>query len=324
MIVYYLLVLIFFSFVLIKSADVVVVALRRLARNSKIGVYAVSAIILALGTSFPELAVSITSAIKDQSSFSLGVILGSNIANIALIGSVAALIHGRLNIHGDWLVKDYWISVGAGILPIILILDGDLSRIDGLILLCVYLAYATSLFKDRFIQVAQEHEQQDFIYRFWRTISHLEFNKGREYAKFFLGISFMLLASDIIVNFSGKMAAMLNIPSFIFALIFVSLGTSLPEFAFSLKSLFGGEPKMYFGNLLGSVIANSTLIIGIAALINPIKVVAFNHYLLASVAFIAVYGVFWVFIRTKRRLDRWESLVLIFMYLAFILFELAR
>jgi cation:H+ antiporter len=79
---------------------------------------------------------------------------------------------------------------------------------------------------------------------------------------------------------------------------------------------------MFFGNLLGSVIANSTLVIGTTALIRPIQIVAFDNYLTSIFFFIASFLVFWLFIRSKRRLDRWEAVMLLTLYLSFVLIEL--
>jgi len=141
--------LIFFSFILIKSADLVIIALRRISKSSHTGVFALSAIILALGTSLPELFIGVTSALEKSPSLALGVVLGSNIANIALVGGITALVVGKIEVHGSFLKRDVFLALLAGILPIILILDGELSRVDGLVLLAAYAAYASSFFKSR-------------------------------------------------------------------------------------------------------------------------------------------------------------------------------
>ena len=104
-------------------------------------------------------------------------------------------------------------------------------------------------------------------------------------------------------------------------LIILAIGTSLPELVFSLKSIKSGEPKMFFGNLLGSTIANSTLIVGLTAVISPITISSFGDYRNAIISFIIIFIAFWLFIRTKHRLDRVEGLILVLMYLVFISFE---
>jgi len=143
--------IIIFSLVLIKSADQVVVAIRRIAKETHAGIFAVSSIILAVSTSFPELFVGVTSALEGESDLALGVVLGSNIANIALIGAAAAFIVGHVNINKDYIREDLFFAFLAGILPFgLLVLDRNLTRIDGLILVSTYLAYATGFFKHRY------------------------------------------------------------------------------------------------------------------------------------------------------------------------------
>lgn len=313
--------IIFLSFVLIKSADLVIVAIRRISRDTSKKSFIISALILAIGTSFPELSVSVTSALEKTPDLTLGVIIGSNIANIALIGGLSALVAGRINVHGNYLKKDVGIALIAGILPLLLVVDRVLSRVDGLILLSVYFAYATSFFRHRFIQISQEQREEGFIYRFLRKFNHVSSEKKKELGKLFLGIALLLFSADAIVKLSLALAHAANIPIFLIGLIILAVGTSLPEFAFSMRSVEEHEPSMFFGNLLGSTIANSTLIIGLAAVIYPIEVLAVSQYTKAVLAFIVVFLTFWLFIRTKHRLERWEASILVLLYLAFLVAE---
>src|SRR3989304_1146803 len=104
-------------------------------------------------------------------------------------------------------------------------------------------------------------------------------------------------------------------------LVIVAVRTSLPEFAFSLRSIEDHEPAMFFGNLLGSTIANSTLIIGIASIIHPIEIAEVSQYIIAVLAFIVIFITFWIFIRSKHRLDRWEAMILLLLYIIFVIVE---
>src|SRR3989344_1003306 len=318
MLIWQIIILLVFSFVLIKSAEWIIVALRRIAKKSKVGVFAVSAIILAVGTSLPELFVGITSAIEGSPNISLGVVLGSNIANTALITGLVALILGKINVHGDYLKRDVFIALLAGLLPLGLMADGILGRVDGLILLFAYAAYTAGFFKEKFAEITNEHNQESFFYRFLREMNHIDFDITKEYAKLFTGLAAMLFASQQIINTSEKLAVQIGIPVFVVGLIILAIGTSLPEFVFSLRSVKGGEPKMFFGNLLGSTIANSTLIIGLTSLISPITIVSFDDYRNATIAFVIIFVTFWFFIRSKHRLDRLEALILVLMYLIFL------
>lgn len=308
-------------FVLMKSSEQVVIALRHLAAETHTKLFILSALIIAISTSFPELFVGITSALEGSSSLSLGNILGANVTNLSLVAGVSTLVAGHVNVHGEFLKHEIWIAAVAGLLPIILVLDGDLDRIDGVILLVAYGAYATSFFKMRFIQIAEQIKKGFFFHRFLRSINHVNTSKTKEVVRFFLGIAALLFSASLIVKIAKDVAIAANIPLFLIGLIVLSTGTTLPELVFSFTSLKDKEPTMFFGNLLGSIIANSTLILGITVLISPIKLVTFNEYLIAAIAFISIFFTFWLFTRSKLRLERWEAGVLLFFYLIFVVLE---
>lgn len=319
MIIGLFLILLIFSLILIKAADMVVVAVRRISKSTHTGIFALSAIILALGTSFPELFVGITSALEGSSNLTFGLVLGSNIANISLISGFAAMLTGSVSVRGGFLKRDVGIALVAGVLPIFLVLDGGLNRVDGLILIAAYGAYASSFFRKRFNEIAQEQEKEEtFIYRFMRQFNHIGGKKTRELGKMFVGIALLLFSADVIVRASTQIALLVHIPVFVIGLVMVAVGTSLPELAFSFRSLGDHEPSMFFGNILGSTIVNSTLVIGVSTLISPMTISASYQYATAAVFFAIVFIVFWLFIRSKHRLDRWEAGVLLLLYGAFV------
>lgn len=321
MIVVYLLILVVLSLVLIKSADYVVVSIKRLSSNIRIGTFGVSAIILTLGTSFPELFVGITSSLEGKPGLSLGVIVGSNISNLALIAASATLLVGRVRVHGDHLKKSVVAALIAGILPFILILDKTLNTVDGIILLFIYFAYVFGFFNSFDKEIIPEEHEHTFIYRFIQKINDIKRSKTKDVAKLFLGVALMLFSADMIVKTSSNFAELINAPIFVIGLVVLAVGTSLPEFAFALRSLKDREPLMFFGNILGSIVVNSTLIIGISAIINPIKISSIEDYLIAGIAFVTIFLFFWFFIHSKRRLDRWEALLLVVLYVTFLILE---
>lgn len=302
----------------------VIVAIRRISQSTRTGVFALSAIILALGTSFPELFVGITSALEGSSGISLGNVIGSNIANIALVGGLASFFAGRVMVRGEYLKREVWVALVATIIPLILLFDSRLSRVDGLILLVVYFANASSFFKHRFLQIGKEQkEEKSFAYRFLRQFNHVAARRKKEFGRLFIGLALMLFAADSIVKIAVYMASQAHMSEFVIGVVIVAVGTSLPELVFSFRSLREHEPSMFFGNLLGSTIVNSTLVLGVVALIHPINLVATSQYFVSVFAFILIFIVFWRFIRTKHRLDRWEAGMLLVLYLAFVIAELS-
>jgi len=318
----YIILILIFSYILIKSADMVMAAIKKISGNKKSNIYLLSSILLALGTSFPELFVGITSAIEGSSNLTLGVVLGSNIANIALVGGMTALIAGRVSIARNHLRRDISIALVAGLLPVILILDGNLSRVDGFILLAIYFAYATSFFRTRFLQIGESLQDEGSVHRFLTKRRSFDKTITREYGQLFVGLALLLFSADTVVKVSVQLAESAHIPIFVIGLIVLAAGTSLPEFAFSLRSVERSEQTMFLGNLLGSIIANSTLIIGVSVVISPLNLDFSSGYINASVAFLVLFLLFWYFVRSKFRLERWEAAILIVLYALFVVSEL--
>lgn len=316
--------IVLFSLVLIKSADLVLVSIRRLSKNVAKKSFVISSIVLALGTSLPELFVSLTSAIEGKSNLSMGVVVGSNIANIALIGGLSAFIIGRVHIFGDYVRRDVEVAFIAGVLPLFLVLDRSFTRVDGMILLAVYFAYALGFFRSEYVEVGREQGTDKFTTRIIRQLNHAESAKTKDYGRLFVGIALMLFAADMIVKLSVELASMAGLPLFVVGLVILAVGTSLPELVFSIKSLRDHEPQVFLGNLLGSTIANSTLIIGVTGIIKPFQLFAVSEYFMATITFIVVFLVFWAFINTKRRLDRWEAGILILVYAMFMAVEFLK
>ncbi|MFC1649456.1 sodium:calcium antiporter [Patescibacteria group bacterium] len=322
MIIILIIAILILSFVLIKSADNVIMAIKRLSHNSRKGVFAISAVILAIGTSLPEMFVGVTSALEGAPALSLGDVTGSNIANISLVAGFAALLAGRVRVQRGFLRRDVVSALVAGVLPIILMLDGSISRTEGLLLLVIYLGYASSFFRGRYGEIAKEHKRQNGVYKLVRRLNHIDSRRRKEIMRFVGGLVVMLLSAFAIVKIAVALGTLMGVPSFLIGLLVIAVGTSLPEFAFSLRSIEDHEPTMFFGNLLGSTIANSTLVIGVVALIHPITVVSTDKYFTAAAAFVIIFLTFWAFIRSKHRLDRWEAAILVILYFLFVFVEI--
>jgi cation:H+ antiporter len=317
-----LLALLFFVFILIKSADLTIDALKSLAKRFGTGTFAISAMILAMATSLPELFVGITSALEGSPSLSLGNVLGANIANLSLVVGLAGLVSGGVFIHEKVITKEILLATGAGILPFLLLLDGSLSRVDGLILLAVYFAYATSFFKIRFMEIGKYTLGGNYILRFVRHLGEVEQKADKTLGHLFVGIAALLFSANFIVGFAKDFAISSGISVFVVGIILISLGTTLPEVVVSIQSLRKAQPGVFFGNILGSLIINSTLILGVVSVISPIKDGNPENYLVALITFGITLFLFWLFTRSKNRLERWESLTLLVVYAIFAAVEI--
>ena len=314
MLVFYLFLLLFFSFLLIKATGILVDSLNQLSKTTHLGKLALTSFILALATSLPELFVGIAAALENKPTLALGNVIGSNIANLSLVIGGTTLIGGTMNVVGNFLKKDIFYTFLAGSLPLILLLDNRLSRVDGLILLVVYFWYLATILKFK----PGEGGLNGIIKRFEEKKTEVALSW------FFLGIILLIFSADMIVKISSQVASTFSIPLILIGLFLVAVGTSLPELSFGIKAIRSRQVAMVFGNLLGSVVANSSLVLGVSSLIAPIRVLYLQEYLLATIFFILIFGLFYSFVKTKHKLERWEGGMLFFAYLLFAAIEFLR
>lgn len=316
----YLALLIFFSFLLIKATEILIQALSRLSKISRVGKFALTSSLMALATSLPELFVGITAALEGQSSLALGNVLGSNIADVSLVIGGAALIGGSIGVVGSFLKKDILYAFVAGGFPLVLLIDGRLSRVEGLILLLLYGVYNYTVLIEK---KKRKHTNGGLARKIIRRLNHRGTEK--QLAWVFLGAALLVFSADAIVKIAGLIAQSFRVPLFLIGLFLVAIGTSLPELSFEIGAVRKKEVGMVFGNLLGSIIANSTLILGVVALINPVVLDSgLKPYLWATAAFFFIFLLFWFFVRTKRKLERWEGWALLIIYFIFMFFEFWR
>lgn len=316
------------SLILIKAADGVVISIKHLSKIFKISSFIIATLVLALATSLPELFVGITSSLSQKTSLSFGNIVGANIANLSLIVGMAGIFGGSVAVRKDaHLPKELPLALLAGLLPIILLWDRELSRFDGLLLIVFYFIYASGLFHHGFVGVGRRHlERQEHEAVWHKLLRDVEVDFGgtrKELVRFFVSVAALLLSANFIVQLASNLAQELNIPLFLVGLVVVSLGTTLPELAFSIESIKDREPTLLVGNALGSIIANSTLILGLALVISPVIIAHRREYLLATIIFGVTIFLFWLFAKSKGRIERWESVVLFFLYLTFIILEIS-
>ena len=317
-----LLLILAFSLLLIKATDWIVAGLRYFSRTMGIGKYALTELIMALATSLPEFSVAIAAALEGNSNLVLGNIIGSNIANLSLIVGLGAVIGGTVFAHDKFVKHDFFYAFLAGALPMLLLIDGRLGVGDALALIAVYLVYnATILRENRRKLAAAPLGRPGMVHR---IISRLGDSSTEKHLGWLIvGIIALIVAADGIVKSAVAVAAAFHLPVLLIGLFMVAVGTSLPELAFQIRALRLGEAGMVLGNLIGSVVANATLILGVTAAIRPIVLAnGLGSYLTATLAYIVIFMVFYLFIRTKRRLDRWEGAALVGLYILFVVIEL--
>lgn len=290
---------------LVKSAEYAVKAVAHIARFFRMTEFVTSFILVAVVSSLPEAFISIISAIKGDPSIGIGTLLGGNIADLTLILGLVALAGHPIKIHSSIIKKDLYF-VGLTLLPILLAINGELSRIDGFILLAAGVIFMIVLLKERayFHKPYEDHNH-------WI----------RNFVVFLVSITIMLLSAHFIVQSSHALAIQLSIPSVLIGLVLVALGTTLPEFTFSLQSIKKGHSDLAIGNLLGTVVVDACIIMGITALISPIAV---NLVILSLVGVFTAFAIIFalIFMRTDNMLSKNEALTLVLFYIAFVVAQI--
>lgn len=294
---------------LFKAASLTIRALTFIAQYFGWHKFVVSFVVMAVATSLPEFFVGVSSAIQKRPQLSLGNIIGASIINLTLILGLCAILAKKIKIEDKKISKNITIALILGFLPVILALDGELSRFDGAVLLLAFLFYFGYIF----------YEQKKMP---WDL--KLEAAKGltKNIFIFFFGFLLLLFLSNVVVGLAQKLTLGLNLPLVVVGLVVVALGTEIPELVFGLKAAIKKHQDLSLGNSLGTIVVNSTFILGVVSLIYPIKIIYFFEFLLFSLFLLLAITIFYIFVRTKKEIDWKEGVFLVLFYLVFVIFQL--
>lgn len=317
-------------FLLFWSGSRVVKGLMSISKYLGWREFVVAFFVMAFVGTLPNLFVGISSALKGIPELSFGEIVGGNVVDMTLAVGLALLIGGKaFPVKSKMVQSSALFTAVIAVLPLVLILDGNLSRGDGLILLGAFLFYIFWLFSkgDRFRRTYTNGEDNN------HGISHsLEEAKEpkslRQFKNFlrnlrstFWYILILILASWGIVQSAQFFAETLKIGLPIVGVLVIGLGNALPETYFAIVSARKGRTGLILGDLMGSVIVCATLVLGIVALIHPIVNIDFSPFAIARI-FLVISAVFFLIaVRTDKRISKKEAVILILIYVAFVIAE---
>ena len=257
--------------ILVWSADIFIDGATTLANSLGVPSFLIGVVILGLGTSAPEMVVSVLAALEGSPELALGNAYGSNIMNIALVLGTTALI-SPIIIHKSIVKRDLPLLLVITLLAAWQLRDGQLSQSDGIILL---LGLAAVLIFQIVMNLRSSRQEDKKIAS--KNNEHSE-NKDRQSAGIFrglasliIGMSILILSSRAIVWGAVELATFWGLSELIIGLTVVAVGTSLPELVASLSAARKGEHDMALGNIIGSNIFNTLGVVGLAALIAPIS-----------------------------------------------------
>lgn len=292
--------------ILILSGAVLVRSLIRLGSFLGISGFILSFIVMAFSTSIPELLVGIRSSMVGEPLLALGNVIGSNVANVTLVAGATALLAKGFKtsplIRQDAYSMVFLVVLATGLTYI----GGQLSRADGIILLIALAVYFYFLILKR-----NGEKQFPNKHTKWQIIS----------AAYLFPLSVILLffSSEYVVESGIALASDLALPVLFVGLFFVALGTSLPELAFETQAALKGRDDIAMGDLIGSVVMNTTLVLAVVALIQPFS--AGSLFYISSAFMITACLLFAIMCESFDEITWREGVALIMLYILFIMVE---
>ena len=289
---------------LIKGGDFLVEGAVSIAKRASLSPMVIGLTIVGFGTSSPELLVSIQAALSGSSGIAIGNVVGSNIANIALILGTAAIVKActakKMTLKVD---MPFMLLVTA--LFVTIAMSGTISRLAGILgflLLCSFIIWEI---KTNQTEENNEDDNEPPM-AVWKAIIVI-----------ILSFAALVYGSDKLVEGASDIARMLGVSDRVIGLTIVAVGTSLPELFSSVAAARKGQTDMAIGNVVGSAIFNLLCVVGISAAISPIYNTN-DGFLTDYICMVALSGLLWFFLSTKKTLERWEGIILVTIYVGYI------
>ena len=370
---------------LVKGADLFVMSSSWIAKRFGVSEFIIGLTLVSIGTSVPELASSLTASFEHANGIVMGNVLGSNIANIGLVVSIAALL-SNVKTEELMLRRDGYIMLFSAFLFLLFVLDFRISRTEALIFLLLYVAYLLFL-----LEKVKKHEEDIYFKDFMNYFFKFEYIfdlkarietgvRGRidekrikeavkesyeeresetktkteeeirvetktcteikaeneteiknetetlsesslliELIKLVAGVLAIVVGARYFVEQSIFFALLLEVPETLIGISLVAIGTSLPELMVTVSAARSGYASIALGNVIGSNITNTLLILGCSGLVHPLTVAEISvYYITPFMLFVSLLLL--LFIRTGWRIKRFEGLILFLLYSGFMVF----
>lgn len=305
---------------LIMAGNWLVNSISHVSENFGWSQFSVSFFLMSLATASPELTVGITSALRGVPDLSLGNIIGQNIIHFTLAVAICVFIKGAFFVQSEVVRSTAWFAGLISILPIFLVIDGQLSRLDGVVLISLFILYSSWLYQQRGehkkkYDLSPEHGKDNhFIKKFKQFF--------RDFGFFIFGVGAIILSAQGIVRSSLFIADFVGLPLIFIGILAVSVGTALPEVYVSALAAKKDKGDIMAGNLFGSAVISTSLVLGIVSIISPINNIIVPTYLVGRLFLLIAVALFIYFMATDRKIDIKEATILSFVYLAFVLFQI--
>lgn len=306
---------------LVKGADLFVGGSSSIAKKFHVPSIIIGLTIVAMGTSLPEAAVSVTASLANQNTLAVSNVVGSNIFNLMVVIGMCAVLT-PVAVQAETLKRDFPFSVVCATLLLVLGIIGpmELGHIDGVIFLVLFALFIACMIRSA-LRASKESRVMDS-----EEIEAADAMKIMSLPKSLLfimiGAAGIIVGGDVVVDSASNIATKLGMSQTLVGLTIVSIGTSLPELVTSVVAARKKEVDMALGNAIGSNIFNILMVLGIAGAISPIA------FLMENVIDIVVLLVFsvlvWLFAWSKKKLNRAEGAVMLILYALYVVYICIR
>lgn len=313
--IFHVLLVIFSAFIMFRAANWLVQGVSKVAQYLQWSEFVIAFFIMAVAGSLPNLFVGLSSIAHGIPELSFGDIIGNSVVDLTLVAALAVLVGSDLLAEGKLMQTSAFLTISIALLPLLLILDGELGRGDGIALIIIFFGYAAWMFsKRKYYQQTLDENHKPPLKQF------RNFLVG--FLQIIVGGALLLAAAEGIVTSANFFAQEFSLPIALIGLLGLGLMSALPEIYFAIAAARKGKSWIILGELTGSVIILTTLVLGIIAFIEPIVIEDFSPFAFARFFMILAALFFLIFIRTGRRITKKEALILIALYIAFVGIEI--
>lgn len=300
---------------LVKGADFFVEGSSSVAKRFNVPSLIIGLTIVAMGTSLPETAVSVTASLVDNNALAVSNAVGSNIFNLMVVIGFCAVMT-PVAVDKQTLKRDFPFSVLCAVLLLALGFIGmELGHVDGAILLVLFAVYIIVL-----VRIALKHKNSGVAVEEEGEIKLLSMPRSLIYIV--LGGASIAVGGDMVVDSASRIAIDFGMSQTLVGLTIVSIGTSLPELVTSIVAARKNEVDMALGNAIGSNIFNFLMVLGIASAISPIAFITEN---IIDIIILIVFSiVVWIMAWTKTKLNKGEGLIMLALYIAYAVYIFVR
>ena len=311
---------------LVKGADFFVEGSSSIAKKLKVPPIIIGLTIVAMGTSLPETAVSVTASLVQNNELAVSNVVGSNIFNLMFVIGVCSILT-PIMVQKATVVRDIPLSLGCALFLLVLGISGlgdktgmTLGHADGVIFLIVFAGYIFTMVRSA--MKARAAGQKVEIEGVEECDNMKELSYGKSILFLIVGAAAIAFGGDLTVDTASRIAIELGMSQTLVGLTIVSIGTSLPELVTSVVAARKNEVDMAVGNAVGSNIFNILMVLGISSAISPVALIREN---IIELVLLMVFSVMvWIFAGTRKKIERKEGIIMVVVYLVYCAYIIAR